>query len=448
MERPQMSALPTTSAPTPEPVIGDVRQFLQLAVSQLDPEPSRTGQRGRPRVVPSLCLWASLLVCVMDGFSSQLALWRQLAVIGLWEYPRYRVSDAAIYKRMAQERTDGLATLLTQVTRLLDGRLSPWLPALTPPLATFATDIVALDETTLDPLARSLPATTKRPAQGRILPGKLAVLFDIRRQLFRTIQIIPEATQNEKVAARDLVAGLARGTLVLVDLGYFAFRFFDDLTDQGLWWVTRLREKTSYTVIQTFAQHGDTFDGLVWLGTYRADRAAHPVRLVQYRHGATLHRYLTNVCDPQQLPLNDVVQLYARRWDIELAFQLIKQHLGLSLWWSTKDRVIHQQLYAILIIAQIVQALRLEIAGRAGVAVFDVSLPLLVRYLPVFAARGEDPVARFVTDGRLVGFIRPSRRIVITAPDPPLAYAMSITDQPVLRAPRYAQRRCARPKPD
>lgn len=438
----------STAMSIPEPVIGDVRQFLQVAVGQLEPEPSHTGQRGRPRTVPSLCLWAAMLVCVIDGFSSQLALWRQLAVIGLWEYPRYRVSDAAIYKRLEQERTDGLTTLLTRLTTLLEARLAPWLPTLVPPLATFATDIVALDETTLDPLARSLPATASRPAQGRVLPGKLALLFDVRRQLIRQVQLIAEASQNEKVAARDLVTGLARGTLVLCDLGYFSFRFFDDLTDQGLWWVTRVREKTSYTLIHTFAAHGDTVDGLVWLGAYRADRAAHPVRLVQYRHGATLHRYLTNVCDPQLLPLGEVAQVYARRWDIEMAFQLIKQQLGLSLWWSTKDRVIHQQVYAILIIAQIVQALRLEIAGRAGVAVFDVSLPLLVRYLPVFAARGEDPVARFVEEGRLAGFIRPSRRITITAPDPPIAYAISIHDRPVRRTPRYAERRCRRPTAD
>lgn len=439
---------PPVGPPLSEPGIGDVRQFLKLAIGQLEPEPARTGQRGRPRILPSVCLWTGMLVCVMDGFSSQLALWRQLAVIGLWEYPRYLVSDAAVYKRVAQEGSDGLKTLLVQVTDLLDQRLAPWLPGLVPPLAEFATDIVALDETTLDPLARSLPATTRKPAQGRVLPGKLAVLFDVRRQRFRAVQIIADAAQNEKVAARDLLAGLARGTLVLVDRGYFAFQFFDDLSDQGLWWVTRWREKTSYTVIQTFAQHGDTFDGLVWLGAHRSDRAAHPVRLIQFRLGNQLCRYLTNVCDPQLLPLHEVAQLYARRWDIEMAFQLIKQHLGLSLWWSTKDSVIHQQLYAILIIAQIVQALRLEIAGRAGVEVFDVSLPLLVRYLPVFAARGEDPIAVFVERGRLAGFIRPSRRIVITAPDPPLAYAMSITDRPLLRTPRYAERRCTRKAAD
>lgn len=443
-----MPVPPAMPPATPAPVIGDVQQFLREAISQLEPEPTRTGQRGRPRILPSVCLWSAMLVCVLEGFSSQLALWRQVAVIGLWHYPRYAVSDAAVYKRVAQEGSQALKTLLEQITTLLDQRLAPWLPTLVPPLADFASDIVALDETTLDPLARRLPASAKRPAQGRILPGKLAVLFDVRRQLFRTVQIISEATQNEKVAARELLAGLLPGTLVLFDLGYFSFQFFDDLSDRSLWWVTRLRGKTSYQVVQTCCQHGDTFDGLVWLGVHRADRAKHPVRRVQFRLGTRLRQYVTNVRDPQQLPFADIARLYARRWDIEMAFQLIKQHLGLSLWWSSKDRVMHQQLYAILIIAQILQAFRLEVAARAAVDIFAVSLPLLVRYLPVFAARGADPVAAVVERGRLAGFIRPSRRIVIHTPDPPLAYAVSIADVPILRTPRYAGRKCKRQEAD
>ncbi|MBK7781874.1 MAG: hypothetical protein IPJ58_14110 [Ardenticatenia bacterium] len=93
--------------------------------------------------------------------------------------------------------------------------------------------------------------------------------------------------------------------------------------------------------------------------------------------------------------------LYARRWDIEMAIQLVKQHLGVRLWWSSNLVVIERQLWATLIIAQVVMGLRLEIAGRAEVDIFDVSLPLLVQYLPRYAARGEDPVAAFVRDGRL-----------------------------------------------
>jgi hypothetical protein len=175
------------------------------------------------------------------------------------------------------------------------------------------------------------------------------------------------------------------------------------------------------------------------LGAYRADRAAHVVRLVQYRHGRVLRQYLTNVRDPQLLPLAEIVTVYGRRWDIEMAIQLIKEHLGLQVWWSTTQVVIEQQLLAVLIIAQILQALRLEIAARAEVEVFEVSLPLLVRYLPQFAARGEDPLCVFIERGRAAGCIRPSRRIRYDTPDPPLALADTIhPTSPIWRTPRYA----------
>lgn len=82
-----------------EPLIGDVEQFLANVVANLaaDPGDVSHGKRGRPRILPSMCLWSGLLVCVLRGFSSQLGLWRLLAVEGLWHYPRQPVSDQAVY---------------------------------------------------------------------------------------------------------------------------------------------------------------------------------------------------------------------------------------------------------------------------------------------------------------------------------------------------------------
>lgn len=92
-----------------------------------------------------------------------------------------------------------------------------------------------------------------------------------------------------------------------------------------------------------------------------------------------------------------------------------------------------------LIIAQILQTLRIEIAARAEVDIFDVAMALLVRYLPRFAAHGENPIAVYVDRGRAAGFIRSSRRIYYDTPDPPLAPAESILPTvPICRPPRYA----------
>jgi hypothetical protein len=419
-------------------VIGDVESFLCDLVAQLGLEPTDPTP-GRPRILPALALWGGLLVCVLRGFSSQLALWRLLSQEQLWFYPRFPVSDQAVYNRLARAGTAPLEQLFAQLSDLLRERLAPYAAR---DLAPFATEVVVLDETTLDPVARTLPALRGVPARDHgLLPGKLAGVFDVRRQLWRHLQHLPHPDQNEKVAARELLATVPPGSLILADLGYFSFSWFDDLTDGGYFWLSRLRAKTSYTLIHPFYQHGDIFDGLVWLGAYRADRAKHAVRLVQFRVGATRFQYITNVRDPQQLPLAEIARLYARRWDIELAIKLAKRELGLHLLWSAKPVVILQQVWAVLIIAQILQALRLEIAGRAGVDPFDVSLPLLVAYLPRWAAQGHDPVARAVALGRGMRLIRPSRRLARPTPAiDPADLALPPPDLILERRPRYAHR--------
>lgn len=424
----------------PLPVVGTIESFLATLLHDLQPEP--VARRGRPRVLPALALWAGLLVCVVRGHPSQLAIWRLLRDRGLWTFPRLPISDQAVYKRLSQAGAAPLARLFHQVTTILAQRLAPLGQAT---LAPFAAGVYALDETTLDQVARVLPALRAVPTGDRqLLPGKLSALFDLRTQQFVHIEHQPAPGQNEKVAARRMLEGIvAAGSLIVADLGYFGFAWFDWLTDQHYWWVSRLRQKTSTTVQHTFYDRGGVFDGLVWLGAHRADRAAHLVRLVRFSRGGTTFSYLTNVRDPALFPLAEIARVYARRWDIELAFKLIKQHLGLHLLWSAKATVVLQQVWAVLIIAQILQALRLEIAQRAGADPFEVSMALLVEYLPEYLAEGEDPVARFVAVGRELRFIRPSRRTTIDAPAiAPGALTPPPPDLPLTRAPRYAGRNC------
>jgi hypothetical protein len=386
-------------------------------------------------------LWGGLLVCVLRGMSSQLALWRLLSWEGLWAYPRFAISDQAVYKRLAEEGTAPLERLFAQVSAVLQQRLAPYAAE---QLAPFAQRVVALDETVLDPIARLLPALRSVGlGEAQLLPGKLAALFDIRTQQWLRVEHIADPQQNEKVAARQLVATLPVGSLILADLGYFGFAWFDDLTRAGYSWVSRLRAKTSYRVLHTFYEDGTTFDGIIWLGAYRADKAAYAVRLVRYQHHHVSYRYITNVLDPSYLSLNDMAQLYARRWDIELAVKLVKRHLGLHLLWSAKTVVILQQVWAVLILSQILQALRLEIAARAGVDPFDVSMHLLVEYAPRLAAQGQDPVTAFIERGREARFLRPSTRIQVYTPTIPPEQIRPLPPDLILqRQPRYAQRKC------
>ena len=419
-----------------QPTLNQIEKFLREMIETLEPIHTDPIGRGRPRVLPALCLWAGVVVCLLRGWSSQLAVWRLLQHKGLWDYPRFPLSDQAIYKRLDQGGEAPLKWLFEQISVVLQVRLQPYRQALAP----FASDVVAIDETTLDKVARHLPLLRAVPdGDARLLPGKLAGIFDVRLQQWRYVEHIPNPLENEKVAAPGLLAQLQRGALILMDLGFFSFAWFDQLTTEGYFWISRLRQKTSYEVIHTFYQQGETLDALIWLGAYRADRARYAVRLVSFRVGASTYQYITNVVHPTQLSLHQIAVLYARRWDIELAFKLIKRELGLHLFWSAKPGVLLQQIWAVLLISQILLALQIEIAGKAGVDPMDVSLPLLVEYLPRW--NDVDFIDLVVTRGRETGFIRPSRRIRIQTPAVVLKdYLPPPPDLCLCHDPRYAHR--------
>jgi hypothetical protein len=434
---------PAADAAPDDTVLDQVEAMVRQVVVGLEADPAASGSPGpgRPRILPAYALWAGVLVCVLRGMTRQRAVWRLLTSRGLWHYPRFALTDQAVYNRLAATDTSPLETVFAAVSQLLRTRIATWAK---PTLAPFATDVVVVDETTLDQVARTLPPLREvPPGEATLLAGKLGAVFDVRTQLFRRVTYLPDPQQNEKVAARDLLSGLRTGTLILADLGYFGFQWFDDLTERDFWWVSRLRAKTSYEVLHIHSQQGDTLDALIWLGRYRADRAKHAVRLIQFRQNGVLRRYVTNVLDPTTLPPRAVAELYARRWDIELAFKLVKHHLGLHLLWSAKPGVVLHQVWAVLTIAQIVHALRLEIAGKAGVDPFEVSVPLLVEYLPLLLAQQQDPVAVFVEQGRQLLFIRPSTRTRMAAPTlPPAAIQPRPPDLVLVREPRYAGKAC------
>jgi hypothetical protein len=432
----------------PEALLGQVEAILEEVVTGLTPvvDPDRPPHSpGRPAILPAFLVWGTLLVGVVRGVRSQQDLWRLLTAGGLWGHALVAVSDQALRHRWARAGIGPLEQCFAAVSALVRERLEPWLASWGgDTLAPFASDVVVLDETTLDQVARSLPALRGvPPGDDRLLPGKLAGVFDLRRQSWRVLEWIEAVHQNEKVVARDLIAALAPGSLVITDLGYFGFPWFDDLTEQGYWWLSRLRAKTSTVVLHTFIATETYRDRLVFLGAYRADQAAHAVRLVEVKVGQQWHRYVTNQTDPLVFPAADVVALYARRWDIELAIRLVKEHLGLGLLWSAKPVLVQQQVWAVLIVAQILQGLRLEIAARAEVDPFDVSMELLVRWAPRLASDGRDWLTLFVDDGRRLGFIRPSRRTVLVLPTvTPDQLTPAPPDLIRTRTPRYAQRKC------
>ena len=164
-----------------------------------------------------------------------------------------------------------------------------------------------------------------------------------------------------------------------------------------------------------FYRHDAVLDALVWLGTGQK-QARRLIRLVRFGDGIGVRMYLTTVCDPLILSLEDVAQIYARRWGIELAFRLLKEYLGMSQWWSSKQELILVQIWVVLLLSHMVYARRPRIATAANCAPFEVSVPLLVKLLPQLCSNSELQFERLVQEGRHLGLVRASPRLALMVP--------------------------------
>jgi len=78
----------------------------------------------------------------------------------------------------------------------------------------------------------------------------------------------------------------------------------------------------------------------------------------------------------------------------------------LHLIWSSKALVVQAQVWACLILAQVMQAIRMEVALRAEVDAFEVSLPLLFETMPNWQWHRRDGIEEWVRQGRRLGIIR------------------------------------------
>lgn len=374
-----------------------IRDLLLDALTTPDPPRGR----GRPPLLTTGLIWAGMVVSLLRGDTAQRGIWHMLNEHDVWGLGRLSISDDCIYRRLERHGAEDMATLFTLLTEAL--------PPVQPSLAVVPamTDIVALDCSTME----SPQYDEGGPA------GKIAALFDLHHQRFRTVLLREDAQENEKVSAPTLIHALPPGALVIMDRGYLSYPLFDQISAEGKYWLTRESQHMSYDQVQVRWHDGrGNEDAIAFLGIYRADRAATPVRRITVMHGKTAHVFVTNVLDEQVLAFADVPLLYARRWDVEMAFKLLKRELGLKITWSANWAVVQAQVWAALAIAQVVLWFRAWLAEQRQESIFDCSLELLLKYLPRYLEFGQNPLEVLLEPGPHGGIFRPSRRKPYPAP--------------------------------
>ena len=111
-------------------------------------------------------------------------------------------------------------------------------------------------------------------------------------------------TKNSAVCAQawteELLEILPVGGLLIFELGFFNFLWFDAFTDTENFFVTGLRPKTAYLVASRLSRKTLSKDRMIIMRSYGCNPCKHPVCLVSVFWGKNWYYYLTNVKDPEK----------------------------------------------------------------------------------------------------------------------------------------------------
>ena len=273
--------------------------------------------------------------------------------------------------------------------------------------------IALADGSTLEALRKKTQAL--QAVDGLALAGRMLMIVEAfsHRPVWQLYTA--DAAANDKRFATEILSAVPPGGLFVFDLGFFSFLWFDAFTEAAKYFVTRLRQGTTYRTLQILSQGPAYRDELVQVGTYRAHPCRHRLRLVSVLWGGQWHRYLTNVLDPQVLSARQVCELYRRRWRIEDAFLLTKRVLDLAYLWTTSPNGVQLQILATFIFYAVLSHLCQQVAQALQEPLERISVEMVFRALYHYSRaveRGEsDNLLEFlVTHAVLLGLIKRWRK--------------------------------------
>jgi hypothetical protein len=408
----------------PMPAVEEVEQRLLdvltpslLAPRQLerhDPQQPQRLIRMRQRLLTLPVIVAIIVSLVWRRVPSIAEVQKVLAREGMLGVAPLQVSAQAITKRLDVLPAAVVGQLFAEVCAQLHAHAPPALPHPSwEPVRQHFARLALVDGSTLEALRKKTQGL--REHAGLVLGGKMMVMVEAfsHRPLWQLYT--EDAAANDKRFAAEILAALPVGGLLVFDLGFCSFLWFDDFTASARFFVTRMREQTAYRTVQELRSSPHDRDEIIQVGQYRSNPCQHPLRMVSVLWQGVWSRYLTNVLDPQVLSARQVCEWYRRRWRIEDAFALTKRLLDLAYVWTGSTNAVQLQIYATLIFYAVLVTICQQIAQALGEPLERISVEMVFRAFyhysrAVQRGEGNDLVAFLAEYAKLLGIVKRRRK--------------------------------------
>ena len=217
--------------------------------------------------------------------------------------------------------------------------------------------VYALDSTTIDLCLSLFPWAKFRKHKGAV---KLHTQLDLRGSIPTFIEITDGLVHD--VNMLDLLH-IEAGAFYVMDKGYIDYARLFAITEASAYFVTRAKDNFAYR--RLYSHKVDKRTGLrcdqtvVLTGHYARKNYPEKLRRVKYYDEQTsiTYAFLTNNF---RIPALVVAQLYKERWQIELFFKWIKQHLRIKAFFGTTRNAVFTQIWIAICVYLIVAIMKKE----------------------------------------------------------------------------------------
>jgi transposase len=235
--------------------------------------------------------------------------------------------------------------------------------------------VYALDSTTIDLCLSVFPWAPFRSTKAAI---KLHTLLDLRGNIPSFIHISDGKMHDVRVL--DLMIP-EPGAIYVMDRAYLDFERLSLIDQAGAFFVTR--GKSNLRIRRRYSHKVDRSTGLICdqtvilTGFYSNKAYSRPLRRIRYKDPET-EKTLIFLTNQFALPALTITELYRSRWQVELFFKWIKQHLRIKKFYGTSENAVKTQIWtavsAYVLVAIVKKRLNLDVSLYTLLQIFSLTL--------------------------------------------------------------------------
>jgi len=247
--------------------------------------------------------------------------------------------------------------------------------------------VYALDSTTIDLCLSVFPWARFRSHKAAI---KMHTLLDLRGPIPTFIEV--SDAKRHDVNILDVIVP-EPGSFYVMDRAYVDFKRLHVFHRGGAFFVTRTKKKIQFR--RRYSHPIDASTGLrsdhtvVLASASSRKHYPDPLRRIRY-HDAEQDRNLGFLTNNFHLPALTICLLYKSRWQVELFFKWIKQHLRIKAFYGYSENAVKTQIWIAVSVYVLVAIVRKRLAPQASLhEILQVLSVTLFEQVPILQAFGD-----------------------------------------------------------